>query len=120
MASKAAPRGLGRHGRRLWRSVLDQYELAEHELAVLRIACRSVDRLEDIADALAGEKLVAVNAKGDQIPHPMLVEQRMQGLALTRLLASLRMPEEVTEEGELTRPQRRGASRGAYGIRGIA
>lgn len=103
----------------MWRSVVELYDLAEHELAILRVACRTSDRLEDIANVLAGEKLVTVNAKGDQIPHPLLVEQRMQGQALTRLLASLRMPEEAPEDQELTRPQRRGSARAAYGIRGI-
>jgi hypothetical protein len=60
------------------------------------------------------------NKRGDMIVQPLLVEQRQQSLVLARLVASLRLPSGETEEGELLRPQRRGAARGSYGIRGIA
>jgi hypothetical protein len=58
------------------------------------------------------------NNRGDLIVQPLLVEQRQQSLVLARLLASLRLPSGETAEGDLVRPQRRGAARGSYGIRG--
>lgn len=88
------------------------------KLSVLTVACRTVDHLEDAATILAGEPLTITNAKGDVIAHPLLVEQRQQAITLVRLLASLRLPTGETEAGDLVRPQRRGAARGAYGIRG--
>jgi hypothetical protein len=115
-----APKGLNPAGRRLWRAILSDFDLDEHELAVLVVACRTVDRLEDVAAALADAPLTTKNARGDLVAHPLLVEQRQQSITLTRLLASLRLPTGETEDGELIRPQRRGGARGTYGIRGIA
>jgi hypothetical protein len=115
-----APKGLNPAGRRLWRAILSDFDLDEHELAVLVVACRTVDRLEDVAVALADAPLTTTNARGDLVSHPLLVEQRQQSITLTRLLASLRLPTGETEDGELIRPQRRGGARGTYGIRGIA
>lgn len=114
MAGKTPPRGLQTAGKRLWRSVADDYELDAHEGALLLQAARTVDRLDEIAEALAAAPLTVTNFKGDPIAHPLLVEQRLQSITLSRLLASLRLPS-GEEEG---RPQRRGAARGAYGIRG--
>lgn len=113
-----APRNLARNGRRLWRSVVSEYDLCEHELALLAAACRTVDRLEDVATALESSELTTRNARGDTVAHPLLVEQRQQGIALARLLASLRLPSGENEDHVLQRPQHRGAARGAYGIRG--
>lgn len=121
-SSKRAPRSPGSlkaEGKRLWRDVVGDYDLDEHELALLRAACRTVDRLEDVAVALETSELTANNARGDLVAHPLLVEQRMQGIALARLLASLRLPTGDDADGELSRPQRRGGARGAYGLRSV-
>jgi hypothetical protein len=98
--------------------VTGSYDIDQHEVALLTQACRTVDRLEDIAAALEAAPLTTTNARGDLVAHPLLVEQRQQGIALSRLLASLRLPSGETEDGQLVRPQRRGAARGSYGIRG--
>jgi hypothetical protein len=114
------PQGLQAEGIKLWQAVTVDYELDQHELALLLAAGRTVDRLEDIAEALQAAPLTVENKRGDMIVQPLLVEQRQQSLVLARLVASLRLPSGETEEGELIRPQRRGAARGSYGIRGIA
>lgn len=114
MTGKTPPKGLEAAGRRLWRSISDEYELDVHEEALLLQAARTVDRLDAIAEALVGAPLTDTNFKGDPVTNPLLVETRQQSLTLARLLASLRLPS-GEEEG---RPQRRGAARGSYGIRG--
>lgn len=96
----------------MWAEVLGKFELDEHELALLLQAARTVDVLDDLADVLAAEG--SMTAKGEV--HPAIVEARQQRLVLARLVASLRLPEEPVEG----RPQRRGAARGAYGVRGVA
>lgn len=58
------------------------------------------------------------NVKGDRVAHPAQVEARQQSLTLARLLASLRLPFGEAE-GEASRPQRRGAVRGSYGVRRV-
>lgn len=88
----------------MWADVLTRFEVDEHELALLREACRTVDQLDVLAGMLADEGLILVDK-----PHPALVESRQLRIVLTRLLASLRLPDEA-----MVRPQRRGAARGAY------
>lgn len=109
----AAPNGLKASGRRLWRSVLADFDLDGHELLLLLQACRCADRLDLLADEADAHPITVVNAKGDQVAHPAITESRQQSLTLARLLASLRLPSGDVDE----RPQRRGAARGAYGLR---
>lgn len=125
---RSTPRALGTQGRRLWRSVLDVYDLAAHEELLLLQACRTADRLDDVARALETSPLTVVNARGDVVAQPLLVEQRQQSITLTRLVASLRLPDDAGSApasadgpGDVTpiRPQRRGAARGAYAPRAV-
>lgn len=113
------PKDFGAAGRRLWRSVLTDLELDEHEMALLRSACRIADRLEDIGEELIGAPLTVTNFKGDLVTNPLIVEQRMSAQALAKTLASLRLPTGLTDDGELVRPQRRGSARGAYGLKAV-
>lgn len=113
MATKTPP-GLKTAGRRLWRSITDDFELAEHEKALLLQACSCADRLDELARGMEGEPLTVSNARGDEVAHPILVESRQQAITLSRLLASLRIP-----DADDVRPQRRGAARGSYGLRSV-
>jgi hypothetical protein len=114
--SQSPPEGLLTEGRKLWSAVTVDYELDQHELALLVAACRTADRLQDLAEALQGAPLTVENKRGDMIVQPLLVEQRQQSLVLARLVASLRLPSGEETDGSLVRPQRRGAARGSYGI----
>ena len=114
----AAPKGLHAAGRRLWRAVLDPYEFDEHELLLLREACRCADRLDRLDVEAAAGSVTVTNHRGDQVAHPALTEARQQQITLSRLLASLRLP--VGEEEGLVRPQRRGGARGSYKMRRIS
>lgn len=116
MAPDTTSAGLGESGRRLWLSVSGEYDLDVHEQLLLEQACRCADHLDRLAEEAAKHPVTVTNVKGDQVTHPAIVESRQQGLALSRLLASLRMPS-GEEDG---RPQRRGAARGSYGVRPVA
>lgn len=113
--AESTPPGLASSGRRLWRSVVADYELDCHEELLLLEACRCVDRLDALAGQVTGSVLTT-NGRGEPVAHPAVVEARQQSLTLARLLASLRLP-----SGEVAgRPQRRGAARGAYEIRSVS
>jgi hypothetical protein len=118
-AAKASktPAGLGAAGRKLWLSVTDVYDLEVYEEALLLQAARCADYLDRLAAEAAAGTVTVENMKGDRIVSPAIVESRQQGIALSRLLASLRLPS-GEEEGN-QRPQRRGGSRGTYGVRGV-
>lgn len=119
----APPRGTGPGGRKLWRSVLIDLdlELDPHELLLLTQAVRCVDRLDAMHAELVDAPLTVRNSRGDMVAHPLIVESRQQSKLLASLLASLRLPSGLSDEpgGELHRPQRRGAARGAYGLRRV-
>lgn len=107
MTAPRTPAGLGPRGRRLWRSLVDDFDLAEHERGLLLEACRTSDDLDRLAAVVATEGVVV-----DGKPHPALVEARQLRIVLSRLVASLRVPEDPEESAG--RPQRRGAARGTY------
>jgi len=115
----ATPPGLGTAGKKLWRSLTgeDGFEFEPYEAALLLQACRCADYCDRLADEAAGGTVTVENHRGDQVANPAMVEARQQSITLSRLLASLRLPSGEELGGQ--RPQRRGASRGSYGIRGV-
>ena len=107
-----APRGLHSAGTRLWKTATEEYEWAEHELAVLEEACRVRDRITDLDGAVNDDGLMLPSSQGSRL-HPAVAEARQQRLALARLLATLQIP--GLEDGDL--PAARGI-RGVYSGRG--
>jgi hypothetical protein len=103
------PRELRRSGGEVWNAIVQHLDLDRHEIALLLEACRTADRLDD----LAGD----IRKRGTVLPdgrlHPALKETREQQVVLTRLVASLRLPEDL-KNPESRRPQRRGSARGVY------
>ena len=112
MGKPAAPSGTRAAGKRLWKAVLDEYELEEHELLLLREAVRTTDTLDALELLVQAQGAVVTSPQGEKA-NPALVEARQQRIALARLLAALRLP--AGEEGaEDRRPQRRMGVRGVY------
>jgi len=111
-----APDGLGPSGRRLWRAILVDFELAEHEMSLLRQACRVADLCDRLQEVVDAEGPLTTTRLGEQKPHPGVVELRQQRLVLARLIVALRVPLGDQEEA-VPRGQRR-ALRGVYGITG--
>ena len=112
------PKGAGPSGRRVWRAVLGEFELEEHEVALVRALVRQVDRLDALEDLITAEGLM-LTGHGTQKVHPAVVEARQSAIAVARIAAALRLPAgPEQEDGEDGRPQRRGAVRGVYQIRG--
>lgn len=115
-----APSGLKAPGRRLWASVVEEYDLEEHERALLVEAVRTVDLLAELDNLVRTEGAVIDSPQGRKA-NPAAVEARQQRIALARLLAALRLPAgDEDEQGTNGRPQRRVGVRGTYGIRGVS
>lgn len=109
------PAGLKAGGRKLWRSVTDEYELGEHELSILLEASRTVDALDALENIVREEGVTNVSPQGVRA-HPALVEARQQRVTLAKLVASLRIPLEDSEEAGRT-PQQRVGVRAVSSIR---
>ena len=105
-------------GRALWASVTTEYDLEEHERALLIEAVRTVDVLAELDAAVRSEGAIVDSPQGSRA-NPALVEARAQRVVLARLLAALRLPCGEAGDAKLSaRPQRRSGARGVYGIRG--
>ena len=110
MTSKP-PTGLKKSGRALWRAVLADFELAEHELQLLGTACRTADLCDLLQATLDAEGPMAESSQGVRV-HPAAVELRQQRITLARLLAALDVPT-GDEDAPPVRPPR-----GVYAVRG--
>jgi len=92
-----APTGLGARGRRLWKSVLADFEPSETERALLIEACRTLDDIEALQAAVAGAPMLTTGSRDQDIVHPLRAELRSQRLLLAKLLSQLDVP---AEEGD--------------------
>jgi hypothetical protein len=111
----AAPTGSSPAAKRLWASVVDAFELDEHELALLTQACRTVTLLDALDVVLRREGPMVDDGSRS---HPAAVESRLQSIILARVLAALRLPAGAPgDEKPSGRPKRSSGSRGAYGVR---
>ena len=109
------PEGSQRAGRRLWKAVVVDFDLAEHELTLLREAVHVADVCEQLQQLVHEEGLMVEGRA-----NAALVELRMQRILLARLLVALRVPiGDAEDAGSGDRLQRRGL-RGVYSVRGAA
>ncbi|MGI9157993.1 MAG: hypothetical protein ACR2FG_15405 [Marmoricola sp.] len=106
------PAGAQQAGRRLWRAVVGDYELDEHELTLLRQAVRVADLCDRLQVEVEDGPLLSEGRV-----HPAVVELRQQQIVLARLVVALQIPIGLTA-GE-DRTQRRGA-RGVYKMRAVS
>lgn len=119
MSIPRAPEAAGTAGKRLWRAVLSEFELAEHEMALLRQAVRVADLCDQLQAVVEAEGPM-LRVDGHPRTHPAVVELRQQRIVLARLVVALRVPlgdqeQDGASAGEPTRLQRRG-TRGFYAV----
>ena len=104
----------GPAGQTLYDAVTSEFDLSEWELSQLTAAARLADRLEMLNAAIADTEPMSHNRHGELVANPLLAAERNTAQALSRLLASLRIP----AGDEDAQPQRRGSFRGPYVIKG--
>jgi hypothetical protein len=90
----AAPPGLSRPGRRLWRTTVADYEVTPPELVVLGEMCRIVDRIGALEAELDGQPTIVRGSTGQPKINPILAELRSQQLVLARLVDTLHLAED--------------------------
>jgi len=121
MSIPRPPKGAGPSGRRIWRAVLAEFELDEHERALVTALVRQVDRLDALEALIAAEGLM-VSGHGTCKVHPAVIEARQSAIAVARISAALRLPagEQGEGQGAPGWSQRRAGARGVYSIGGAA
>lgn len=103
---RRAPAGLTGSGLLLWTSTMDQFDLEEHEVGILREACRTADSIDALQAVVDRDGVLNSSPQGVRA-HPALVELRAQRLCFAKLLAALAIPvDEAPRAGK------------RYGIRG--
>jgi hypothetical protein len=105
------PKGLRSSGRKLWTSVVRDYDLDEHETSVLLQAARTADLLDDLQAVLDRDGVMADSSQGIRA-HPAATEARQQRIVLARLVAALGLPAGLEDDGRNLPTQ--GGARGAY------
>lgn len=114
--STEPPKGLEGDGLRLWRSIVAEFDLDEHELILLEQTARTADLVALLVAEVADHGPVDEAGK----VRPATIELRQQRIVLARLLAALRVPlaDHDVEDAEKHGPprlQRRG-TRGVYAL----
>jgi hypothetical protein len=80
-------------GERFRTDVVSTWELTVAELQVLDAAVATLDTIEDLTALVAADGRMVIGSKGQPVLHPGVPELRMQRAVLTRLIASLALPD---------------------------
>lgn len=97
MSGPRCPEGLEQAGKRLWRTVTGELELAAHEAELLRQACQTADLIAAASAQLAGDDLVSQGSMGQPVGHPMIAVLADQRRLLAYLLRAVTAPEADAE-----------------------
>ena len=72
-----------------WRSVLTDYELEDHHVRLLRLACESWDRCQQAREEIDRDGLTIKTGDGGLKAHPAVAIERDARLAFARLVREL-------------------------------
>ena len=104
------PKGLGSSGRDLWRKVTVSFELDDHELPGLVLACRQLDDVHRLEELLEADGLVSAGSTGQPRLSQVVAELRQSRLAASKLLDALGLP---LDDGVAASPAAKRARRAA-------
>lgn len=106
------PAGLDAAGKRLWKSVVDVFDLDDepHKVQVLAQACRVADIIAELDEHAAEAPLTVKGSQGQPVIQPTLSEARFQRALLAQLLGRLGLPDNDADEQEVEHKARRSAA----------
>jgi hypothetical protein len=110
MAKVTAPTKLGKNSRKLWNETTEKYDLRPDELRVLEDACRQMDLVDRLEDALVGASLIVEGSQRQPVANPLVTEIRQHRATLQRLLGALKLPD---EDGRATKSRSESAREAA-------
>lgn len=93
-----APKNLGKEAKKLWKGVTETFDLSATELRILEDACREVDLIEKLEEALWDpanpQPLTVRGSQGQPVANPLIQEIRQHRQVVKTLLGALKLPEE--------------------------
>jgi phage terminase small subunit len=103
MAEPRAPAYLSPASRRLWRTVVVEYELGPGEVEILALALVALDRAAEARRILDHEGIVVAGLHSPRV-HPCVAIERSSSLTFGRLLRQLGLDAAVAA-GTAVRPE---------------
>ncbi len=108
--NETPPRKIGRRSKRFWKDVTSKYQLRIDELVVLEDICHEMDivdklerKLEQDTNPNDGEgidALVTIGSMKQPAAHPSLAEIRQHRALISKLIAQLKLPDIVEDQGQ--------------------
>src|SRR6187200_575069 len=89
--SPTPPKHLTAEAKRWWTTVNESYDLAPHELLLLRAACESWDRMQEARQTVAREGSTFRDHNGNPRPHPAVNIERDSKIGFSRVLRELNL-----------------------------
>lgn len=94
MSKPRKPAGLGSKAAKTWDGIASVYDLRPDELRILEDACREIDIVEILEEALKGADLMVRGSMGQQVANPLLAEIRQHRATVERFLKGLKLPDD--------------------------
>jgi P27 family predicted phage terminase small subunit len=94
MRSKPVPSHLQPESKAWFTSVVSDYELQEHHLKLLQLACEAWDRCADARQQLKKDGIVIEGREGGCRPHPAVAIERDSANRFAALVKQLGLDEE--------------------------
>jgi phage terminase small subunit len=102
----APPKHLAAPSQQLWRQTVEAYELAPHELKLLRLALEALDRCEQARRAIRRHGMVHLDRWDKPVARPEVKIEADSRAAFARLMTQLGLPEEDDPAASWGRPKR--------------
>jgi hypothetical protein len=85
------PHGLGPEGKKLWESIVGQFDLSvePHKRRILFDACKTADVLKRMDDAARDAPLTVKGSMGQEVINPLIAQSQTARGQLAQLLARL-------------------------------
>jgi hypothetical protein len=85
------PRGLGTEGQKLWKGVIEEFDLSlePHKQRILYDACKTADVVKRLDDAAAKQGLTVKGSMGQEVINPVLAQAQVARGQLASLLGRL-------------------------------
>lgn len=84
-----APQHLEAATRKWFIAVLEEFDLEEHHVRILTLACEAWDRAQQARELLAAEGIMTTDRYGAQKVHPAVAVERDARIAFARLVREL-------------------------------
>lgn len=102
MVRSHTPEHLSKNSRKFFNKIVKEYELDSHHLELLKLACESLDRIEQARRAIAKTALVYLDRFNKPKINPAAKIEAENKIIFARLIRELGL--DIEEPGELGRP----------------